>query len=55
MTQALLYLDPGSGSYLVQLIVAAAMGVVFFFRNIKLFILSLFRRSPRKEEDKTSQ
>lgn len=30
MTDSLLYLDPGSGSYLVQVIVAAAMGVLFF-------------------------
>ena len=30
----LLYIDPGSGSYLVQVIVAAALGVAFFFRNI---------------------
>ncbi|MBN8863423.1 MAG: hypothetical protein J0H92_08630 [Sphingobacteriales bacterium] len=55
MTDSLLYLDPGSGSYLVQVIVAAAMGVLFFFKNIKLYILSLFRRSPKKQEDKTSE
>jgi len=37
MVQHLLYIDPGSGSYLVQVIVAAVLGVVFFFRNIGRF------------------
>ena len=55
MTDSLLYLDPGSGSYLVQVIVAAAMGVLFFFKNIKLYILSLFRRSPKKQDEKTNE
>lgn len=34
----LLYLDPGSGSYLVQALVAGALGIVFFFRNIVTYI-----------------
>ena len=38
----LLYLVPGSGSYLVQVLAAAALGVVFFFRTIKLYILAFF-------------
>ena len=38
----LLYLDPGSGSYLVQAIVAGALGVVFFFRNIVQYIKAFF-------------
>ncbi len=40
----LLYLDPGSGSYLVQVLAAAALGVAFFFRNIKNYIRSIFTR-----------
>jgi hypothetical protein len=32
-----LYIDPGSGSYLVQVIVAGALGVAFFFKNIGRF------------------
>jgi hypothetical protein len=49
----LLYLDPGSGSYLAQILAAAALGIVFFFRNIKMYILSffsLFRKSANKKE-----
>ena len=41
-----LYLDPGSGSYLVQVLAAAALGVVFFFRTIKLYILAFFFLYP---------
>ena len=38
MIQHILYIDPGSGSYLVQVIVAAVLGVAFFFRNIGKFL-----------------
>ena len=38
----LIYLDPGSGSYLVQALVAGALGVVFFFRNIVTYIRTFF-------------
>jgi len=54
MIQHILYIDPGSGSYLVQVIVAAVLGVAFFFRNIGRFfknawwyIKSLFMRPPQ--------
>ncbi len=47
----ILYIDPGSGSYLVQIIAAAVLGVVFFFRNIKLYIRSFFTRSSKKQKD----
>lgn len=40
----LLYIDPGSGSYLVQVIVAGALGVAFFFKNIVLYIKHFFYR-----------
>jgi len=51
MLHHLLYIDPGSGSYLVQVIVAGALGVAFFFRNIKAHIKSLFTRSPKKNNE----
>ena len=37
MIHELLYIDPGSGSYLIQVIVAGALGVAFFFKNIGRF------------------
>ncbi len=51
MLNFFLYIDPGSGSYLVQVIVAAALGIVFFFRNIKLYIQSFFSRFRKKPKD----
>ncbi len=50
-----LYIDPGSGSYLIQVIIAAALGIAFFFRNIGqffrnfwLYIKSFFYRPKQK-------
>ncbi|HYC38886.1 MAG TPA: hypothetical protein VEB63_00230 [Chitinophagaceae bacterium] len=51
MIQDLLYIDPGSGSYLVQVIAAAVLGVAFFFRNIRDSIRAFFGRW-RKPKDK---
>jgi len=45
----LLYIDPGSGSYLVQMIVAAVLGASFFFKNLWLKIRSFFFK-PKKED-----
>ncbi len=53
MMNYLLYIDPGSGSYLVQVIIAAALGVAFFFRNIKDYIKAFFFR-PKKKDDENS-
>ena len=49
MMQFLLYIDPGSGSYLVQAIVAAVLGVAFFFKNIMLYLRHFFGRLFRKK------
>jgi len=43
MTSYILYIDPGSGSYLVQAIVAAALGVGFFFKSIGRFFKNAWR------------
>ena len=55
MESILLYIDPGSGSYLIQALVAAALGVAFFFKNIGRFfrnfwlhIRALFYRPRQK-------
>jgi len=52
MISFILYIDPGSGSYLVQLIIAAVLGVAFFFRNIKLHIQAFFYRLFGKKDKK---
>jgi len=44
-----LYIDPGSGSYLIQAIVAAVLGIAFFFRNIAMTVRHFFYRLFRKK------
>lgn len=45
----LLYVDPGSGSYIVQLIIAAVLGVGFYFKTGWNYVKSIFRKN--KPED----
>jgi len=47
----LLYIDPGSGSYIVQVVAAAALGIAFFFKNIKLYIRSFFMRFKKPKNN----
>jgi len=49
MQDFLLYIDPGSGSYLVQAIVAAVLGVAFFFKNIAAYIRHWWYRLFKKK------
>ncbi len=42
----LLYLDPGSGSMLLQALIAGFVGVSIFFKNIKMYVLHFFRKVP---------
>lgn len=58
MLTYLLYIDPGAGSYLIQALIAAALSVAFFFKNILRFfsngwllIKSLFTRSSRQNKN----
>jgi len=37
-----LYIDPGSGSLLLQALIAGIISLVVFFKNIKLFISNFF-------------
>jgi hypothetical protein len=36
------YIDPGSGSMLIQAIMAAGLGVLMFFKQIKFAIVNFF-------------
>jgi hypothetical protein len=42
MIAYLIYIDPGSGSYLVQAIIAAVLGAAFYFKTIWLKIKMFF-------------
>jgi hypothetical protein len=44
MQNFLLYIDPGSGSYLIQAIIAGLLGVAFFFKNIVFAVKHFFQR-----------
>jgi len=51
--KAYAYLDPGTGSYIFQLIIAAAIGALFaiklFWMKIVLFFKNLFSRKKKNE------
>lgn len=55
MSRPLAYLDPGSGSYLLQLLIAGALGVLLAIRiywtRIKNFILKLVGRAKDEQPD----
>ena len=50
MIEQLLYVDPGSGSYLIQAVVAAITGFFFFFKNIRMYVRDKFQRLFRKKQ-----
>ncbi len=47
----LLYIDPGSGSYILQMIIAAVLGISFFMKNFWLTIKSFFWGKKQKKVD----
>jgi hypothetical protein len=49
MQAVLLYVDPGSGSYLVQLIIAAILGAAFYFKTVWFRIKSFFTGHKKEE------
>lgn len=52
MSHVLLYIDPSSGSYLIQMLIAGILGSLFFFKNAWLKIKSFFtgKKNENKEE-----
>lgn len=48
----LLYIDPGSGSYLVQVIIAALLGVAFYFKNLWWKFRSFFTKNNKEQQPK---
>jgi hypothetical protein len=45
------YLDPGSGSFLIQLLIAGLVGAGFLIKAYWKKIKGLFNRSDTKKED----
>ncbi len=50
MNNLFLYIDPGSGSYLIQVIIAAVLGGLFYFKNLWLKIKSLFAHGKKETQ-----
>ena len=51
MKYTFLYLDPGSGSYILQVIIAAVLGGLMFFKNFWLKVKAFFFKPKPKEEE----
>ena len=47
----LLYLDPGTGSLLIQFIIAGVTGVLIFFKQIKIKIKSIYYHLIKKNPE----
>lgn len=43
----LLYIDPGSGSMLIQMLIGVAVAISVFFGRIKFFIAHFFRKKDK--------
>jgi hypothetical protein len=43
------YLDPGTGSYLSQIIIATALSAMFYFKNIKGIIKNIIQEHKLKK------
>jgi hypothetical protein len=55
MHNFLLYIDPGSGSYLVQMIIAGVLASLFFFKNIWRKIKAFFTGNKKEDEDQKKE
>ncbi|MCW3090758.1 MAG: hypothetical protein JWP81_1827 [Ferruginibacter sp.] len=55
MKYTFLYLDPGSGSYLLQVIIATALGGLMFFKNFWIKVKSIFIKQKPQEELKEDE
>ena len=51
MVSNLLYIDPGSGSYLVQMIIAAVLGGMFYIKTIWKRIKLFFTKNKNASEN----
>ena len=40
----LLYIDPGAGSLVIQVLIAGAVSALMFFKNIKIVVSNFFNK-----------
>lgn len=48
--QIILYIDPGTGSLLLQLVIGGIVASSLFFKNIWHRVFSIFKKKDKKEE-----
>jgi hypothetical protein len=51
---ALAYIDPGTGSMLLQMGMAAIAGALFYFRQFRMMLVDWFRRSVLRQSPDAS-
>lgn len=49
------YIDPGSGSYFIQVIIAAVLGVAFYFKTGWNWIKSFFVKGAKKTHNNQNE
>jgi hypothetical protein len=49
------YIDPGTGSMLLQVIGAGIAGAIFYFRELRIKVVSLFSRRQAPEAEDASE
>jgi hypothetical protein len=55
MIRHLLYIDPGSGSYLLQVIIGAVLGVAVYFKTILHKVKMFFGKGKKEQEPETPE
>lgn len=48
--EAWAYIDPGTGSFVIQMVIAGIVGALFYFRRFFASLISKFHRGKRNEE-----
>jgi uncharacterized membrane-anchored protein len=48
------YLDPGSGSYIIQMVIAGFLGGLYAVKLYWYRIVGFFKRSPRVDENNSA-
>lgn len=52
---AFAYIDPGTGSMLLQVIGAGIAGAIFYFRDLRYKVLSMFSRRPAPDAEESGE
>ncbi len=52
ITDSLHYLDPGTGSYLYQVLIAAGVTVGLYYKNLKIYFSNLAQNIKNRTKNK---